>query len=156
ASPAPRRARPGSASRNRPTSPRARARSRRSATRNLQAAGVGSRVAAPPVGAALAGIVVLAAALRFSTLGVQSYWLDEAYTAQIANLPVADVWHQVSASEGTPPLYYYLANGWRHFFGTSEFALRSLSALLGTATIPAAFYAGRELVSERAGLVTAL
>ncbi|MFL5910796.1 MAG: phospholipid carrier-dependent glycosyltransferase [Gaiellaceae bacterium] len=111
----------------------------------------------PRVRTALAGIVVLAAALRFSTLGVQSYWLDESYSAHIAGLAFKDVFIQVKSNEGNPPLYYYLAYLWRHVFGVSEFSLRSLSALFGTATVPAAFYAGRYLLaSERAGLVTAL
>lgn len=113
--------------------------------------------AGPRVRVALAGIVVLAAALRFSTLGVQSYWLDESYSAHIAGLAFKDVFVQVKSNEGNPPLYYYLAYLWRHVFGVSEFSLRSLSAIFGTATVPAAFYAGRYLLaSERAGLVTAL
>ncbi|MFL5887068.1 MAG: hypothetical protein ACJ77M_18520, partial [Thermoleophilaceae bacterium] len=103
------------------------------------------------VAPALGAIVVLAAALRFSTLGVQSFWLDEAYTRLIAKLAFGDVWHQIKTSEGTPPLYYYLAYAWRHVFGASEVGLRSLSALIGTLTVPAAYYAARELVSARAG-----
>jgi mannosyltransferase len=122
----------------------------------LRAASAGTPLAGRRVRVALASIVVLAAALRFSTLGVQSYWLDEAFSVHIAKLSFADVFAQVKRSEGSPPLYYYLAWLWRHAFGTSEFGLRSLSALIGTATVPAAFYAARELVSERAGLVTAL
>ena len=111
----------------------------------------------PRVRIALAGIVVLAAALRFSTLGVQSYWLDESYSAHIASLAFGDVYGSVTSNEGNPPLYYYLAYLWRHVFGAGEFGLRSMSALVGTATVPAAFYAGRYLLaSERAGLVTAL
>jgi uncharacterized membrane protein len=105
---------------------------------------------------ALGGIVLLAAALRFSTLGVQSYWLDETYTVMIAKFGLSGIWPAVRGNEGSPPLYYYGAFLWRHVFGTSEFALRSMSALFGTLTVPAAFYAARDLVSERAGLVTAL
>ncbi|MFL5887247.1 MAG: glycosyltransferase family 39 protein [Thermoleophilaceae bacterium] len=108
------------------------------------------------VAPALGAIVVLAAALRFSTLGVQSFWLDEAYTRLIAKLALGDVWHQIKTSEGTPPLYYYLAYASRHVSGASEVGLRSLSAVIGTLTVPAAFYAARELVSRRAGLVCAL
>ena len=74
---------------------------------------------APSVRTALAGIVVLAAAVRFSTLGVQSYWLDESFTVHIVKLPLGDLWSQVRTTEGSPPLYYYLAWPWSRVFGTS-------------------------------------
>jgi mannosyltransferase len=105
---------------------------------------------------ALAGLTALAAALRFSTLGLQSYRHDEAVTAGrvlLAGLP--QTMHQVWAGESTPPLYYLLAWLWSHPFGVHEAGLRSLSALFGTATVPVAYLAGRELVGRRTGLVAA-
>src|SRR4051794_4645827 len=151
-----RRARPRRIWRAPRTSPRAPALSGRSATPSLRAASGRLLSADPRVRVALAGIVVLAAALRFSTLGVQSYWLDESYSVHIVNQSFFEVLTRVKSTEGAPPPYYYLGWVWRHAFGTSEGGLRSLSPLIGTATVPAAFYAGKELVSERAGLVTAL
>src|SRR5262245_5471057 len=59
-------------------------------------------------------------------------------------------------SENTPPLYYLLAWTWSQLFGTSEFALRSLSATFGVAMIPIVYLAFKELVSSRVGLVAAL
>jgi mannosyltransferase len=111
---------------------------------------------APRVRTALAGVVVLAAALRFSTLGVQSFWLDEAFTVELVRKSLGGVLHGIRETEGTPPLYYCVAWLWAKLFGTSEWGLRSLSALIGTATVPIAYAAGGELVSKRAGLVTAL
>jgi mannosyltransferase len=105
--------------------------------------------------AVLAGIVLAGAALRFSTLDVQSFWLDEAFTATLVK---RDFWGMLSAlpdSESTPPLYYVLAWLWSKPFGTGEVGLRSLSALLGTVTIPVAYLAARQLASERAGLLAA-
>jgi mannosyltransferase len=58
-------------------------------------------------------------------------------------------------TESTPHLYYALAWLWAKVFGSGEVGLRSLSALLGTAAIPVAHRAAAELISERAGLVTA-
>src|SRR6202034_1392504 len=40
-------------------------------------------------------------------------------------------------------------------FGTGEVGLRSLSALAGTAAVLVAYLCGRELVSQRAGLLAA-
>ena len=54
-----------------------------------------------------------------------------------------------------PPLYFILAWVWQKVFGNSEIALRSLSALLGTATMPVVYAAARELASRRAGLLAA-
>lgn len=67
----------------------------------------------------------------------------------------ADTMAAVPTHESTPPLYYALAWFWTQLFGTSEFGLRSLSAVIGTATVPVVYLAGRELVSRRTGLIAA-
>jgi mannosyltransferase len=104
---------------------------------------------------ALAGLTVLAAALRFPTLHVQSYWFDEAVTVGLVKSSFGHMMSSIGGSESTPPLYYALAWVWSHVLGTSEFGLRSLSALAGTALIPVAYATGAELASRRAGLVIA-
>lgn len=105
---------------------------------------------------ALAGLTVLAAAIRFSTLGLQSYRHDEAVTAgRVLHASLSGTMHEVWSGESTPPLYYALAWLWSHAFGVREFGLRSLSALFGTATVPVAYLVGRELVGRRVGLAIA-
>ncbi len=102
------------------------------------------------------GLTAVAAAVRFPTLGLQSYRHDEAVTAGrvlVAGLPAT--MHLVWTSESTPPLYYFLAWLWSHLFGVHEFGLRSLSAIFGTATVPVAALAGRELAGRRTGVVVA-
>jgi len=109
-----------------------------------------------PVLWALAGLTALGLAVRFTGLGIQSYHHDEVITA--ARVIPGDFVHmlrQVKGSESNPPLYYVLAWGWVKAFGTGEIGLRSLSALLGAATVPVAFLIGRELASNRAGLIAA-
>jgi len=105
---------------------------------------------------AVVGLTALAAAIRFSTLGLQSYRHDEAVTAGrvlLSGLP--QTMHEVWAGESTPPLYYLVAWLWSHVFGVHEVGLRSLSALFGTATVPVAFLIGRELIGRRVGLAVA-
>ena len=51
----------------------------------------------------------------------------------------------IPTTESTPPLYYVLARGWAVVFGTGEVGLRSLSALLGTLTIPVVYAIGATL-----------
>jgi 4-amino-4-deoxy-L-arabinose transferase-like glycosyltransferase len=104
----------------------------------------------------LAGIIVLGAAIRFSTLDQQSFWLDEATTWGLVSHGLSHVLSTVPKTESTPPLYYVLVWLWAQVFGTGEVGLRSFSALCGTLTIPVMWAVGRRLASERIGLVAAL
>jgi 4-amino-4-deoxy-L-arabinose transferase-like glycosyltransferase len=104
----------------------------------------------------VAGLTVLAAGLRFATLGAQSYHHDEIVTA--SRVLREDLWHAMEAvgfSESAPPLYYLLAWFWTQLTGTGEFGLRSLSALAGVATVPVAYLIGAELRGRRTGIVAA-
>jgi 4-amino-4-deoxy-L-arabinose transferase-like glycosyltransferase len=104
----------------------------------------------------VAGLTILAAALRFATLGVQAYHHDEIVTA--SRVLRDGFWHAMEAvgfSESAPPLYYALAWAWTQLTGTGEVGLRSVSALAGVATVPVAYLLGAELRGRRAGLVAA-
>jgi hypothetical protein len=121
-----------------------------------------TRVVAGAGQARLAGLwplltaTALAAALRFATLGIQSYWLDEMYTARLARMGFVPMLRTMSTTERTPPLYYLLAWIWAHLLGTGEAQLRSLSALAGTAAVPVAYAVATRAVSKRAGVVAAV
>ncbi len=104
---------------------------------------------------ALAAITGLAAVLRFATLSSQSLWLDEAQAVHELHLSFGAMLGAWSRYEWNPPLYLLVAWPWAKLFGTGEFALRSLSALLGVGLIPLIYLCGRELVSRPAGLVAA-
>jgi mannosyltransferase len=104
----------------------------------------------------VAGLTLLGAVLRFATLGLQAYHHDEIVTA--SRLLRTTFWHAMDAvgfSESAPPLYYALAWFWTQVTGTGEWGLRSLSAVAGVATIPVAYFIGRELRGHRTGLVAA-
>jgi hypothetical protein len=105
--------------------------------------------------ALLAGVVVAGAALRFSTLDLQSFWVDEGATVHLLRRDFGGLLDGIPVTEKTPPLYYVLAWLWTRVFGTGEVGVRSLSAVFGVLTIPVAYALARELVSERAALVTA-
>jgi mannosyltransferase len=105
--------------------------------------------------ALLALIVAAGAALRFSTLATQSFWLDEAIAINSARLDLGGMIDSLARTEGNPPFYFLLLDGWMRVFGDSEAAVRSLSALVGTATIVLAFEIGRRLATARVGLVLA-
>jgi 4-amino-4-deoxy-L-arabinose transferase-like glycosyltransferase len=97
----------------------------------------------------------VAAAVRFTRIGHQSFWLDESYTVDLVQRSFGDMLHGVARTESTPPLYYVLAWLWAKLFGTTEAGLRSLSALAGTLAVPVAWRAAREWFSPRAGLIAA-
>lgn len=103
----------------------------------------------------LAGIVVAAAALRFGTLDLQSFWVDEGATVHLLRTDFGGMLDGLTITEKTPPLYYLLAWLWTRPFGTGEVGLRSLSALIGVLTIPAVYALARQLASERAALIAA-
>jgi 4-amino-4-deoxy-L-arabinose transferase-like glycosyltransferase len=105
---------------------------------------------------ALAGLTALGVAVRFASLGLQSYHHDEVITAmRVIPGSFGDMLHSVKESESNPPLYYVLAWGWAKVFGAGEIGLRSLSALFGAATVPVGYLIGRRLANRQAGLVLA-
>ncbi len=104
----------------------------------------------------VAGLTALGIAIRFSTLGLQSYHHDEVITAgRVLPGSFFHMLSEVKLSESNPPLYYVIAWGWAKVFGLGEVGLRSLSALFGAATVPVAYFIGRELSGKRTGLITA-
>jgi mannosyltransferase len=105
---------------------------------------------------ALGGLIALGFAVRFASLGVQSYHHDEVITvARVIPGGFLHMLEEVKRSESNPPLYYVLAWGWAKLFGTGEVAIRSLSALFGLGTVPIAYLIGAELSNRRAGLIGA-
>jgi mannosyltransferase len=106
----------------------------------------------------LVALILLAAVLRFATLGEQSFWYDEAFTpVHVLHSGLAATLRAVSHTENTPPLWYVLIWGFSRAWGNGEVALRSLSALAGVLTVPVAWGIGRELdpPTRRAALVMA-
>lgn len=119
----------------------------------------GPRVDVPPRLIAswvpVATLTAIGAALRFIRLDHQSFWIDEIITVELVSKPLVNMLRELPHAESTPPLYYILAWLWSRAAGVDEAGLRSLSALLGTLTIPVFYAAGRTLVSHRAGVIVA-
>jgi 4-amino-4-deoxy-L-arabinose transferase-like glycosyltransferase len=104
---------------------------------------------------ALVALIALGAALRFSTLSLQSFDIDESVTVALLHQGLHATLSTLPTTEKAPPLYYVLAWLVVRPFGLSEAGLRSFSALAGTLTVPLAYDAGRHLISKRVGLITA-
>jgi mannosyltransferase len=99
--------------------------------------------------AALGGLVLVAAAVRFPTLDLQSFWIDEAFTVHLMRDDFGAMLDGVPVTEKTPPLYYVAAWLWTRPFGTGEVGVRSLSALIGVLTVPVAFARSSGLFEHR-------
>lgn len=132
--------------------------------------------------AALAGILVMAASLRFYRLDDQSLWLDELYSlaSSTARYPdtsplVADAivrpcprftaletarpWWRIwtGMHQGThPPLYILVLRAWRHVFGESDCAARALSVAMSLAALVLLWLTARELYGDTPAVWTAL
>ncbi len=96
----------------------------------------------------LAAAVIIGAQLRFQHLTLTDMNADEGASWAAATAPSL---HQVAALEqqieqlGKLPLYDFVLHGWIRVFGDSLFAMRALSAGLGTIAIVALFAAVREV-----------
>jgi mannosyltransferase len=98
----------------------------------------------------LAALTLLAAVLRLSTLGAQSFWYDEAFTpVHVLHPSLTATLRSFVHTENTPPLWYVIAWADTRLLGTGEYALRLPSALAGIATVPVAWAIGRELTARR-------
>jgi mannosyltransferase len=104
----------------------------------------------------LLAVLLLAAALRLSTLGLQSFWYDEAFTpVHVLRASLGATLHNVVHTENTPPLWYVFEWGFSRVLGTGVVALRLLSALAGIATVAVAWAIGSALAGRRVAIVTA-
>ncbi|MGH2894506.1 MAG: glycosyltransferase family 39 protein, partial [Solirubrobacteraceae bacterium] len=123
--------------------------------RRRAGAGVFAAGGRAPILIAVAGLVGVAAALRFYGIGHQGFWFDEANTAQLVQFSPGKMLGLIPHSESTPPLYYCVAWVWARLWGDGEAGLRSLSAVAGVIVVPVAYVTGARLMTRRAGLIAA-
>lgn len=98
------------------------------------------------------GIVALAAMLRFLGLTSESLWYDEAYSVWSSSMDIGSLrvlWEwRIEFS-----LYYLILHYWIRIFGNSEYAVRALSAIIGSLTIIPFFYMGKRLFDYHTGII---
>ena len=97
-------------------------------------------------------VLVMGIALRFIALGQQSLWFDEAHSVVMAQGGAdGSLLRTVANTHG--PLYLLLLRMWIAFFGTSEQAVRALSAALGSLGLILFYRLGLKLLGRPASLV---
>lgn len=103
---------------------------------------------------ALFGVLALGAILRLAGLGTESFWFDEAYSVWVSRHDLG--WQfSLSTQRIFPLLYYVLLHFWLRL-GSSEVAVRALSALVGIGSIAALYALARDLFDPRTALLSAL
>ena len=103
----------------------------------------------------LIAILVLAAGLRLYKVDSQSLWNDEGTSIALAQRDIPTILRNAS-DDIHPPLYYLLLGAWVRLSGTSEFAARSLSVVIGVLCVAGTFFLADQLVSSRCSLLSAL
>ncbi|NOX61514.1 MAG: hypothetical protein GXP42_06150 [Chloroflexi bacterium] len=92
--------------------------------------------------------LLVAFGLRLFRLGDANIWWDEGLAVWAARMSIADM-ARWTATDVHPPLYFALLHFWRMAAGDEEFAVRFLSAALGTLTVAALWRLGRALFPHR-------
>jgi hypothetical protein len=82
------------------------------------------------------GLTLLALALRLIDLGARPLWLDEAFSAWFSDRSFHYLWHVLPTYEAHPPFFYSALKLWRSIAGEGHAAMRGLSVLFGTLTVP--------------------
>lgn len=93
---------------------------------------------------AVCSIIAISIFLRFFLLDTQSFWYDEGLSLILTDKTSIQENFSVllSRSGGNKyqSLYFIILFYWRSFFGDTEFAIRSLSALLGVGSVITIFF----------------
>lgn len=100
-------------------------------------------------------VVAAGVGLRFYRLGVQSLWFDEGYSHWLSSQPVGRLL-DAARHDFSPPGYFVMLGGWMRVFGDSEWAMRSLSAVLGSAALVLVWLMARRALGHGAAMVLAV
>jgi mannosyltransferase len=124
---------------------------------SAQAAGWPARLLPLSLGerAGLIGILAVAGFVRFFRLS-PGLFDDEVYSLDVANHGLGTILRILQRTDTHPPLSYFLLHFWIRAFGSSEVAVRSLSALFGIGTVWMLYLLGRLLWDSSTGLIAAL
>lgn len=111
-----------------------------------------------PFSATVGATIILAAFLRLYRLGHESLWLDETLSIAFVTrrYTTLELLIELPITDPHPPLYYLLLDGWVGIFGTSEAAVRLLSALFGIAAVILIYTLGAKMSGREAGIVAAM
>jgi mannosyltransferase len=97
----------------------------------------------------LVGLTLVGGGLRFYDLGGKTLWLDEAFSVWLADHGPLALIEWVVRIDQHPPLYYLALSVWMRVFGDLPGAVRGLSALCSTLTIPLFYLIAKRISHDR-------
>ncbi|MDP9022272.1 MAG: glycosyltransferase family 39 protein [Actinomycetota bacterium] len=103
--------------------------------------------------AIVAGLTLLALGLRL--LIIRGLWVDEAITAQQAQMPFGQMIVDIRYGDVHPPLHHVTVWATVQLLGASEWTVRLPSIVFGTLLVPMLYLLGRDLYTRRTGVVAA-
>ncbi len=108
------------------------------------------------------GLLVFGVALGFDLyrLGAPSIWFDEAFSVELARLPLPTMWHIVWGPEPNMELYYLFLHGWLGLTGLfgwlpTEFVVRLPSTIFAALASVMVYLLGRRYMGMAAGIAGA-
>ena len=105
----------------------------------------------------LAVVMLLGLGVRMYGLTGYGIWFDEGYHIALVQLPtVGAMVDALISNPPSDPLYVMLLRAWVGLFGHDNAAVRMLSVLASTSTLPAIYLLGRQAASNTIGLLGAL
>lgn len=99
-------------------------------------------------------IILLALGLRLLAIDRQDIWGDEAFSIWLSSQPLPQV--VAGGADTHPPLYPFSLYVWLRLAGSLPLAVRTLSAFIGTLTIPVVYVLGRRVFGLTVGTVAAV
>jgi 4-amino-4-deoxy-L-arabinose transferase-like glycosyltransferase len=99
-------------------------------------------------------VILLAFGLRMLAIDRQDIWGDEAFSIWLSSQPLSQV--VAGGADTHPPLYPLLLSLWMRVVGSTPLAVRSLSAYIGTLTVPVVYVLGRRVFGRMTGGLAAL
>jgi mannosyltransferase len=95
--------------------------------------------------------------IRFFNIDFNSIWLDEGSTFSFSHPSKSfmDIWALTASGEFNPPLFHWIEHIMLVAFGSTEIVLRFMPCVFGTLAIPVVYFIGKEIYSERVGIVSA-
>ena len=99
-------------------------------------------------------IITLGFSLRLYRLDAQSFWYDEAYSAEVAEKPPSRIFAG-DFGDNHPPFHSLALHYWG-YIGRSDLLLRLFSTMMGTLGITVIYSLGRLVWDARVGLLAAV
>ncbi|MFN8473341.1 MAG: glycosyltransferase family 39 protein [Anaerolineae bacterium] len=101
----------------------------------------------------LVAVTLLAFGLRVAQLDAQGLWSDEFTSLERAGMAPLELLGKLPVEH--VPLYFWLLHFWTLVVGSSDVALRFLSVIAGTLTVPLLYALARRLVAPTAAMLGA-